>query len=311
MAGSPDKARFAPRIMSFRDLASAGADFPELVKSRLTTLVLLTTAGGFCLGWQPGTSLLLLLHVLLGTSGVAAGAAVLNELLEMVPDSKMARTRQRPLPAGRINPQDALFLGGLLSGLGLGYLLIAVNPLCAFLAGATLLIYLFIYTPMKRHSSWNTAVGAIPGALPPAIGWAGATQTVDLEALTLFGLQFLWQIPHFLGIAWLYRQDYEKAGFTMITLNDPQGRSTAGWSFFSTVLLFPATIGLFWFGQAGPLFLVGGLILAAIYLKLALAFIKTPGDPTAKKLFLYSLIYLPALYLIALLDNGLFQFRLR
>lgn len=298
--------RSTPRILNWKDLIAAWSDFPELVKSRLTTLVLMTTGAGFCLGWGPETSFWSLFNVILGTGGVAAGAAVLNELLEIDPDSKMERTRDRPLPAGRIHPQDALFIGGLLSGLGLAYLFMVVNPISALLAGGTLLIYLFLYTPLKRISAWNTVVGAIPGALPPTIGWAAATGNLSTEIGLFFGLQFCWQMPHFLAIAWLFREDYARGGFTMITARDPSGKKTSFYSLLHTLALIPLTYAVFQFGDANWVFLGGGLVLAMLYLKPAIQFFRQPNDTTARPLFLMSLIYLPTLYLVAILDRLIF-----
>lgn len=303
---SPPSQESSPRIVNWRGLLAAWSDFPELVKSRLTTLVLMTTGAGFCLGWGPGTSLVDLFHVILGTAGVAGGAAVLNELLEIKPDAQMKRTRDRPLPAGRIHPQDALLLGGLLSGLGLAYLLVAVNPLSALLAGGTLAVYLFIYTPLKRLSAWNTVVGAIPGALPPTIGWAAATGNLSPEIGLFFGLQFCWQMPHFLAIAWLFREDYARGGFTMITARDPEGKKTSFYSLIHTVILIPLTVAVFFLGDASWLLLGGGVMLAILYLKPAIQFFRQPDDTTARPLFLMSLIYLPALYLVAILDRLIF-----
>ncbi|MEM6883861.1 MAG: heme o synthase [Verrucomicrobiota bacterium] len=295
--------RFVPQVDSLQDLIKASSSFPELVKSRLTLLVVITTAAGYAIAWGPNSSWLTLLHVLLGTSGVAAGAAVLNELLEIKADAKMGRTKDRPLPAGRINPQDALLLGSLLSGLGTAYLVVAVNYLSGALALLTLFIYIFIYTPMKRVSSWNTVVGAVPGALPPLIGWAAATNELNLESWLYFGLQFCWQMPHFLAIAWLYRQDYQDGGFKMITDHDPDGKKTSFYSLAHTALLLPLTIATFWWGESSWIFLVGASALALIYLKPAIKFYQSPDNTTAKPFFLMSLAYLPGLYLAAILDR--------
>ncbi|MEM6822692.1 MAG: heme o synthase [Verrucomicrobiota bacterium] len=301
-----NKPVITPGIDSFKDLSSLASDFPELVKSRLTALVLITTGAGFCLGWQSESSLWNLFHVLLGTAGVAAGAAVLNELLEVGPDGKMKRTQERPLPAGRINPQDALFIGGILSGLGLAYLSMVVNSLSALLAGITWGIYLFIYTPMKRVSSWNTLVGAIPGALPPTIGWAAAAGSINSEATLFFLLQFCWQMPHFLAIAWLYREDYDRGGFRMITATDAQGKKTALYSLIHTASILPLTVATFYYGEASWIFLIGGLVFAVIYLLPAVRFWRAPDNTTAKPLFLTSLLYLPGLFMVAILDRAIF-----
>lgn len=298
-----ESSRFVPQVSSWKDIQDAAADFPALVKSRLTMLVVITTAAGYAIAWGPNSSWLTLLHVLLGTSGVAAGAAVLNELLEIKADAKMNRTKDRPLPAGRINPQDALLLGCILSGLGVAYLVMVVNYLSGALALITLFTYIFIYTPMKRVSSWNTVIGAVPGALPPLIGWAAATNELNLESWLYFGLQFCWQMPHFLAIAWLYRQDYKDGGFCMITDNDPDGKKTSLYSLVHTALLLPLTVATFWWGESSWIFLVGASIFAIIYLKPAIKFYQAPDNTTAKPFFLMSLVYLPGLYLSAILDR--------
>jgi protoheme IX farnesyltransferase len=298
-----NRAHYVPQISSWQGFLNAASDFPELVKSRLTMLVVITTAAGYAIAWGPDASFLKLLHVLLGTSGVAAGAAVLNELLEIKADAKMNRTKDRPLPAGRINPQDALLLGGILSGLGVAYLVMTVNYLSGALALITLFIYLFIYTPMKRMSSWNTVVGAIPGALPPMIGWAAATNELTLEAWLFFGLQFCWQMPHFLAIAWLYRQDYQDGGFRMITDHDPKGKKTSLYSLIHTALLLPLTLITFLYCDSSWIFLIGAGACALVYLKPAIKFYQSPDNTTAKPFFLMSLLYLPGLYLAAILDR--------
>jgi len=295
--------RFVPQVDSWQDLLDALSSFPELVKSRLTLLVVITTAAGYAIAWGPDSTWLMLLHVLLGTSGVAAGAAVLNELLEVKADALMNRTKDRPLPAGRINPQDALLLGILLSGLGAAYLVIAVNYLSGAIALMTLLVYIFVYTPMKRVSSWNTLIGAVPGALPPLIGWAAATNHLGLESWLFFGLQFCWQMPHSLAIAWLYRQDYQDGGFKMITDHDPQGKKTSFYSLVHTALLLPLTAATFWWGESSWIFLVGASVFALIYLKPAIKFYRSPDNSTAKPFFLMSLLYLPGLYVVAILDR--------
>ncbi|MGF1678693.1 MAG: heme o synthase [Candidatus Methylacidiphilales bacterium] len=296
---SPIPARFGAGVMSFF------SDFPELVKARLTMLVLMTTGSGFLLAWKPGVDGWLFFHVLLGTAGVVAGAAVLNELLEIRQDARMMRTRERPLPAGRIEPRDALFIGVLLAGLGLAYLYMNINPLTMLMAAASLFIYLFVYTPLKRVSVWNTLVGAVPGALPPVIGWTAARDAIDVECLLFFGLQFCWQMPHFLAIAWFARHEYEKGGFRMITAVDADGKWTAGLSLAHTLCLIPLTVMVFFVGDASWIFVVGATALAVWYVRPAVAFMRVRDDAKARSLFLVSLIYLPAMYAVGILDRVL------
>ncbi len=225
------------------------SDFAELVKARLTLLVLLTTAVGFYLGAEPPIDYIALFHVVFGTAAAAAGAAALNQWWERRLDALMHRTRTRPIPAGRMRPLEAFVLGTVLSIFGIGYLAIACNLLSAVLAAITIVIYIFAYTPLKRTSTANTAVGAIPGAIPPMVGWAAARGTVDAGAWSLFAILFLWQLPHFFAIAWMYRDDYSRAGFRMISSDDHSGGRSASQSVFFCILLLiiaglPASLGV-------------------------------------------------------------------
>src|SRR5213080_731272 len=195
-------------------------DFAELFKARLTLLVLLTTAAGFYLGAESPINYAALFHVVFGTAAAAAGAAALNQWLERKLDALMRRTRTRPVPAGRMRPAEALTLGVALSVLGVSYLGATCNALSATLAALTIVIYIFGYTPLKRASTANTVVGAIPGAIPPMIGWAAARGSIQAGAWSLFAIIFLWQLPHFFAIAWMYRDQYLPAGFGMNSSDD-------------------------------------------------------------------------------------------
>src|SRR5882762_6921685 len=212
-------------------------DLVELVKARLTLLVLLTTAVGFYLGAEGPINFAALLHTVFGTAAAAAGAAALNQWWEHKLDAMMQRTRSRPVPAGRMRPQVAVVLGTALSIFGVVYLALVCNALSAALAALTLIIYIFAYTPLKRVSTFNTALGAVPGALPPMIGWAAARGTLDAGAWMLFAILFFWQLPHFFAIAWMYRDDYARAGFQMISSDDPNGGRSASQSVFFCILL--------------------------------------------------------------------------
>ncbi len=204
------------------------AVFAELIKARLTFLVLLTTLVGFYAGVirDGSDGFALLIHTMIGTALVASGAAALNQLLEREHDAHMERTEDRPLPSGRMQPSTVLILGGLSGGgLGLIYLAVAVNPLTSLLGAITLGSYLFIYTPLKRVTTLNTIIGAIPGALPPLMGWTAARGNISAGGWSLFAILFFWQLPHFLAIAWIYREQYERAGFVMLPVVDPAGRT--------------------------------------------------------------------------------------
>src|SRR6266849_8302244 len=270
-------------------------DLVELVKARLTLLVLITTAVGFYLGAEGPVNVAALLQTVFGTAAAAAGAAALNQWWEYNLDALMQRTRSRPVPAGRMRPRDAVVLGSALSIFGVIYLAFVCNALSAALAAITIIIYIFAYTPLKRVSTFNTALGAVPGALPPMIGWAAARGTLNAGAWMLFAILFFWQLPHFFAIAWMYRDDYARAGFQMISSDDRSGERSASQSVFFCMLLFvvaglPAFLGI-----ATVFYLVAELILGGLFLAAAMRFLKTKRRSDARRLFLTSIIYLPLL----------------
>jgi heme o synthase len=270
-------------------------DLVELVKARLTLLVLVTTAVGFYLGAEGPVNFAALLHTVFGTAAAAAGAAALNQWWEHNLDALMQRTRSRPVPAGRMRPRDAVILGSALSVFGVAYLAFVCNALSAALAAITIIIYIFAYTPLKRVSTFNTALGAVPGALPPMIGWAAARGTLNAGAWMLFAILFFWQLPHFFAIAWMYRDDYARAGFQMISSDDRTGERSASQSVFFCMLLFivaglPAFLGI-----ATVFYLLAELILGAVFVAVAMRFLKTRARADARRLFITSIIYLPLL----------------
>jgi protoheme IX farnesyltransferase len=270
-------------------------DLVELVKARLTLLVLITTAVGFYLGAEGPVNFAALLHTVFGTAAAAAGAAALNQWWEHNLDALMQRTRSRPVPAGRMRPRDAVILGSALSIFGVAYLAFVCNALSAALAAITIIIYIFAYTPLKRVSTFNTALGAVPGALPPMIGWAAARGTLNAGAWMLFAILFFWQLPHFFAIAWMYRDDYARAGFQMISSDDRTGERSASQSVFFCMLLFivaglPAFLGI-----ATVFYLLAELILGAVFVAVAMRFLKTRARADARRLFITSIIYLPLL----------------
>jgi heme o synthase len=270
-------------------------DLAELVKARLTLLVLLTTAVGFYLGSELPINYMALFHVVFGTAAAAAGAAALNQWWERGVDAVMRRTRTRPIPAGRMRPLQALVLGVVLSTFGVGYLAIVCNALSAALAAITIAIYIFAYTPLKRTSTANTAVGAIPGAIPPMIGWAAARGSIDAVAWSLFAIVFLWQLPHFFAIAWMYREDYSRAGFRMISGDDRSGERSASQSVFFCILLLviaglPAFLGIVNFVYLGFELVLGGLFTAV-----AMRFLRMRNASAARSSFIASIVYLPLL----------------
>jgi heme o synthase len=270
-------------------------DLVELVKARLTLLVLLTTAVGFYLGADSPINFAALLHTVFGTAAAAAGAAALNQWWEYKLDALMRRTRLRPVPAGRMQPRDAVVLGAALSIFGVAYLAFVCNALSAALAAITIIIYIFAYTPLKRVSTFNTALGAVPGALPPMIGWAAARGTLNAGAWMLFAILFFWQLPHFFAIAWMYRDDYARAGFQMISSDDRTGERSASQSVFFCMLLFivaglPAFLGI-----ATVFYLLAELVLGGVFIAVAMRFLKTRATSDARRLFITSIIYLPLL----------------
>lgn len=279
-------------------------DFAELVKARLTLLVLVTTAVGFYLGAFTPVPALGLFHVVFGTAMAAAGAAALNQWWERQLDALMHRTRMRPIPAGRMSPRDALLLGGVLSVAGVAYLALACNGLSALLAGATIAIYILGYTPLKRISTANTLVGAVPGALPPMIGWAAARNEVGWPAWSLFAILFCWQMPHFFAIAWMYREDYARAGFRMLSGQDIDGARSGRQSVFFAALLVGASVLPAFLGLASTAYLPFGLLAGAVFAALAVRFYLKRGVPDARRLFIASIIYLPLLLALLVMSKS-------
>lgn len=268
-------------------------DVMMLTKFRLTMLVLLTTAMGFCFGSAHGIDWFLFFRVMFGTAFVAASASVLNQFIERKVDRLMARTKDRPLPAGRMAPGTALGLGVLLGVAGLIYLANRVSPLCAALAAATLFAYVALYTPMKRKSAWCVALGAVSGALPPVIGWAAARGSLGIGAWIVFGLLFFWQMPHFLSLAWMYRDEYAQAGFFMLRPGDIAGIKAGAESLLCAIALTVVTLLPAFLGMAHPIYAALALACDAWLLACALRFLMQRSRPSARRLFLASILYLP------------------
>ena len=223
----------------------------QLVKLRLTMLVLLTAMVGFYAGSPGRLNFLLLCHTLLGTALLASGASALNQWIERDLDALMKRTQDRPLPSGRLQPRTVLVFGLVCSVLGIGYLGTVVNPLSGLLGAATLVLYVAVYTPLKRLTSLNTVIGAIPGAIPPVMGWAAASGDISGGGWALFAIQFFWQIPHFLAISWLYREDYARAGFKMLAVTDTEGGRTGHQAVSHALGLLAVSLCPFVFGLPG------------------------------------------------------------
>ncbi|HEY0369410.1 MAG TPA: heme o synthase [Chthoniobacterales bacterium] len=275
------------------------SDLAELVKARLTLLVLLTTAVGYYLGARDAIRALSFINAVLGTALAAGGAAALNQWWERQLDAQMHRTRERPIPGGRMSPRDALFLGILLSLGGIIYLAVACNALAAWLAALTIVLYIFAYTPLKRISTSNTLVGAIPGAIPPMIGWAAARNNVDLGAWSLFAILFFWQMPHFFALSWMYRGDYARAGFRMVSSEDDSGARSSSQSVLFCMLLLLVSGIPFYIGLTSAVYLAFALGSGGFFMWSALRFHQRRTAKDARNVFLASIIYLPVL-LIAL-----------
>jgi protoheme IX farnesyltransferase len=276
-------------------------DFVALTKPRLNLLVLVTTLAGLYLASPAGVELKLLVNTLVGTALVAGGAAALNQVWERRTDALMRRTRTRPLPGGRLGTTEGTWFGVLLSIVGLAQLAVAVNGTAAAVAGATLVSYVLVYTPLKLQTSLATLVGAIPGALPPVIGWSAATGRIPLEALVLFGIVFFWQMPHFLAIAWMYRDDYARAGLQMLPVLEPDGRSTGRQAVVYAAALLPVALAPTLVGMSGTIYFAGALLMTLLFLGMSLRFAMTRAVRDARRLFFASIIYLPLLWILMVL----------
>jgi protoheme IX farnesyltransferase len=279
------------------------SDFLALTKPRLNLLVLLTTLGGLYLGAPDGVAPVLLFHTLIGTALVAGGASALNQVWERDTDGLMRRTRTRPVPDGRLQAAEGLRFGLLLSAIGLVQLALGVNLAAALVAAATLGSYVLLYTPLKRRTWLSTLIGAFPGALPPVIGWAAATGRIDVAALTLFGIVFFWQIPHFLAIAWLYREDYARAGLPLLPVIEPDGRSTGRQALIYAVLLVPVSVSPAATGLAGTGYVAVAVVLGAALVALSVTFARERSTTAARRLFLASIAYLPLLWAVLVVDR--------
>ncbi len=283
----------------------------ELIKPRIVSMVLVTTATGYFLGGGPGQGILRFLLTLLGTGLAAGGAAALNNYLERDTDARMPRTRNRVLPSGRIDPSVALALGILLVLAGTALLAWLVNLLAAFLVLLTAFLYVLVYTPLKKLTWWNTPIGAIPGALPPMVGWAAAAGSLEPGAWVLFAILFVWQHPHFYAIAWIFREDYRNAGFKMLSVVDPSGARVFRQAIWFSVLLIPVSLLLPWLEVAGTVYQVGAIFAGAGMLASAVMLWNLRTNTAARRVLLASVFYLPALLALILLDAGFMALALK
>lgn len=284
-------------------MPSRASDYVTLTKPRLNFLVLLTTAAAYSLGAKPGATLAAFAHTLLGTFLVAGGASALNQVWERDTDRLMRRTRMRPLADLRLPPSAGIIFGLLLCAGGAAELGYFLNPLAASVALFTAISYVLFYTPLKTRTSLSTIVGALPGALPAVIGWTAATNTLSIEGWVLFGIVFMWQMPHFLAIAWMYRDEYAGAGMPLLPVIQPDGRSTGRQAVIYTAALIPLSMLPTGVGLASPWYMVGAMTLGAILMVMALEFSAKRTSDTARRLFFGSILYLPILWALLVFDH--------
>jgi protoheme IX farnesyltransferase len=289
--------------LGVRDRGQVASDLVALTKPRVLVMVLVTTLVGYDVGLTGPADYLRAVHLLIGTLLAAAGTLALNQYWERDVDARMARTRGRPLPAGRLQPLEALSLGVALTLLGAAYLAALVGALVTLITAATAILYLFAYTPLKQRSALCTLVGAVPGALPPVAGWAAARGDVTLGAWVLFGVLFLWQLPHTLSIARLYRDDYARAGVRVLPVIDPDGASTERQIVLACVALLAVSLLPTVIGWTGALYLAGALALGLAFAGFGLVQALVPSARTARRLLLASLLYLPLLLGLLALDR--------
>lgn len=279
------------------------SDYVALAKPRLNMLVVATSLAGYVMAHGDMSNVGLVLSLVIGTALVASGASAFNQVYERDTDALMHRTRLRPMPDARIRPAEGLVYAAVLCAAGLAILALGATPLSALVAFATLTFYAVIYTPLKPKTSFATVVGAIPGALPPVIGWTAAAHELSRGAWVLFGIVFLWQLPHFLAIAWMYRDDYARAGFPMLSVIDPGGRSTARQSVAYAAALLPVSLAPTLVGMADAAYFVAALILTLAFVALTLRFARTRSERDARRVFFGSITYLPLLWTVMILGR--------
>jgi len=279
------------------------AAFAELTKPRITFLIVLTSAAGFALASPGKVNYGALLSAMFGIALLSSGIATLNQYIERDLDALMRRTADRPLPTGKLLPWEALLFGSGLTVLAEIYLAVMVNPLSAVLGLTVIAGYLFAYTPLKTRTTLSTMVGAFPGAVPPLIGWAAARGSIGIEAWVLFAILFLWQFPHFLAIAWMYREDYGRAGILMLPVVEPDGRVTAQQIVVYTILLLPVSLLPTVLGISGKVYLYGAIVLGLLFLYSSVRAALSKSRQEARRLLLASVIYLPLLFILMVLNR--------
>ncbi len=291
------------KVLIQRSISDVISDYYQLTKPGITLAVLISMLVGYVVGSAGSLDFVTMIHALIGTYLIAAGTGAHNQFMERNLDGLMKRTERRPLPAHRIPAQKGVVFSLTLLFTGLTYLVLMVNPVAGLVSFATALIYLAAYTPMKRVSAFNILIGAIPGALPPVGGWAAATGTINEPGMWLFfGILFLWQIPHVMAIAWMYKDDYFGAGFKMLPKNDTEGKKTAFYAIICTLLLFPVSYAVYALGVSGIVFLGLSFIFAGIFFVYGVRFAKDRTRLNARKLMFASILYLPMVWVAAFVD---------
>ena len=278
-------------------------DFVALAKPRLNLLVVASTLVGYAMAPGVPLGVLAVCGLLLGTGLVAGGASAFNQVLERDLDALMRRTRARPLPDQRLQPLEGMLFGTALTIAGLLLIVASSNVLAATVALATLLSYAVVYTPLKRRTSFATVIGAIPGALPPIIGWAAVEGSLPAQSWTLFGIMFLWQLPHFLAIAWMYREDYARAGYPMLPVIEPDGRSTGRQAAVYAAALVPVSLAPTLMRMTGEVYFAGALVLGLAFLWLTIRFARTRSVADARRVFFGSIVYLPLLWILMIANR--------
>jgi heme o synthase len=278
------------------------ADYWDLTKPGITFLVVITAAAAFYLASSGYPDYLLLVHAVLGIACISGGGGALNHYIERERDAMMNRTKNRPIPSGRVHPMEALLLGTFLSIFGIAYLFIAVNSTTALLGALTLIGYVAVYTPLKRISAHSTVIGAFPGAMPPVLGWTAAQGSLSIEALVLFGIVFFWQMPHFLGIAWMYRKDYERGGFRILPVVEPDGKSTSRMILIYCTGLLPVSLLPTVMDLAGYVYFVIALAAGLAFLYFSVRVALQPTNTNAKYLVLASVLHLPLVMAFIMID---------
>ncbi len=279
------------------------AAYLELTKPRIAFLLVLTSAAGFYLGSENGFNFVVFINAMVGITLLAFGVATLNQVWEKTTDALMERTAKRPLVVGKVTSGEALIFGVLQCVVAEVYLTFLVNGLTAILGLGVIIGYVLLYTPLKTRTSASTAIGAIPGALPPLMGWTAASNKITMGAWILFAILFLWQFPHFLAIAWMYRKQYAKAGILMLPVVEPEGKITARQIVIFTVLLLPVSLAPFFIGLAGWIYLIGASLLGIWFLSGSIAAARAKTDEKARKLLVISVIYLPLIFLLMVFNR--------